>query len=567
MKIYFLHFLLLFLTTTFSQDIPQRLLNLRKEYIRLDIEKKPDSIAILISKFEALPDLQPVEKQLILGYKASNYNTRGRYNDAINLLMKSLSFKSNDPYSIKISCNSYALLSDLNFTLKNYADAKKYALLCLKAKFIQQSATGYVNLHNIIGYGYFIERKYDLSLKEYAIAIKRAVKDQPCKIPEIYCKIAKVYARQNKMEAAKKIIDDGIKVSDSCGEKITKLNLLKALREIYTEKKQFKDANYLNNDIDDLSDDKTIIKRNSKIDSIETYYGTKLKEAQNKQLLTDNFFKNRQIVFQKRILVGILVGLAALLLLLYSIHKLSRKQKAINQVILFQKIEIESYNRNLERLNLLNQKIFSVIAHDFKGPITTLQYTLDKSKDVITGNQALQNYIEDISQQLTQSDAMLNNLLDWAKAELISTNSDYEKFDLYQIIIIAIAENKNKLIEKNITVLNNIAPKTIVQFNQAVLKIVLRNIINNSVKFSFENSEINIYFTNNTIHIKDYGKGIDPKKLTKLFTQNVNSGLGTNLESGFGMGLYLCYELMQKNNGNITALNNEERGTTFSIEI
>jgi signal transduction histidine kinase len=168
---------------------------------------------------------------------------------------------------------------------------------------------------------------------------------------------------------------------------------------------------------------------------------------------------------------------------------------------------------------------------------------------------------------LDQSDNMLNSLLDWAKTELMINISTADEINLKNSVATACNELSAKAQEKKITLNNTIPEGSMTNFNASVLGIVLRNVLSNAIKFSFENSAIDISYSENTIIIKDYGKGIEPKKLEKLFKQNINPGLGTNLESGFGIGLYLSHELMIKNDGTISVENNKTEGCTFRIVL
>jgi signal transduction histidine kinase len=161
---------------------------------------------------------------------------------------------------------------------------------------------------------------------------------------------------------------------------------------------------------------------------------------------------------------------------------------------------------------------------------------------------------------------MLNSLLDWAKAELLIKENVNQSINAHEFIEDNIKEFIIKLSDKNITVLNLIPVNQKINFNDSVLKIVFRNIINNAIKFSYENSEIKIIWHPNTIEILDSGKGIESEKLKKLFKKNINPGLGTNMETGFGLGLYLSSELMLKNGGKISAKSNDE-GTSFYIHF
>ena len=118
---------------------------------------------------------------------------------------------------------------------------------------------------------------------------------------------------------------------------------------------------------------------------------------------------------QQSALIGALIAVLIFIILLFLLIRLSRKQKKTNAELSTQKEIIESNNKELNRLNVLNQKIFSVISHDFKEPIFTLKTLLNTKEVQEIENKRISSYLQSINLQLDQADAMLKSLLDWAK--------------------------------------------------------------------------------------------------------------------------------------------------------
>jgi signal transduction histidine kinase len=288
-------------------------------------------------------------------------------------------------------------------------------------------------------------------------------------------------------------------------------------------------------------------------------FKTQEKDLENAKLKQVNTEKENTLSKQRILILGISIGLLILSILAYFLYNSIKQRNKINA-------KLDSANKDLNRLNVLNQKIFSVISHDFKGPITTLKMMLSK-EDIINQSSSISTYLKDIKQQLDQSDNMLNSLLDWAKTELMVNIANKNEINLKNTVATACNELSAKAQDKKITLNNTIPEGSTANFNASVLGIVLRNVLSNAIKFSFENTEIDIFYAENSLFIKDYGKGIDAKKLEKLFKQNLNPGLGTHFESGFGIGLYLCQELMIKNNGILSVENNQTEGCTFRITL
>ncbi|MCE3297353.1 MAG: integral rane sensor signal transduction histidine kinase [Crocinitomicaceae bacterium] len=236
-----------------------------------------------------------------------------------------------------------------------------------------------------------------------------------------------------------------------------------------------------------------------------------------------------------------------------------------NEKIRIQNEYVTLKNKEAERFNALNQKIFSVISHDFKGPIVTLKSLLNKSELISKDNPMVDMYIRDIYSQLNQSDEILESLLDWAKAELSITLTDNRQAAILPLVHKIRQQLDAKLKEKSLELSCDIDEKAVIDLPGEVFTIVLRNLVSNAIKFSHEGGHIKIAHENDKLHVSDSGKGIDPQKLALLFQKQVAPGLGTKFESGFGLGLYLCNELLQKNEAGLSAENMASGGARFTI--
>ena len=103
------------------------------------------------------------------------------------------------------------------------------------------------------------------------------------------------------------------------------------------------------------------------------------------------------------------------------------------------------------------------------------------------------------------------------------------------------------------------------------IRIIFRNLISNAIKFSYKNGHIHIYTTENAkrifIHIQDYGIGIDATKSKELFEHVQQRSLGTSNKSGSGLGLILCKELIEINEGDIEIHSVPNQGSTFTVSF
>lgn len=286
------------------------------------------------------------------------------------------------------------------------------------------------------------------------------------------------------------------------------------------------------------------------------------KNFENAKLVQINKEKEAKLSKQRLIIFGISAALLLFTVLSYFLHKTIKQRNKV-----YAKLEIA--NNDLNRLNSLNQKIFSVISHDFKTPLVTLSMLLSILKKKNTDT-SLNPYVDEVNTQFESANEILNNLLNWAKSEQTLNNDSLDAKSNVNKKAMEICNQLKHLAEsKSITIQKNIPDTIEVNIPADILRIVFRNLLSNAIKFSNENSKIEIHFDikSNALSIKDYGIGIDTQKLNELFKKEVVSTFGTNREPGFGIGLYIVSELLYKYKCKIKVESELNKGTQFTIQF
>lgn len=236
----------------------------------------------------------------------------------------------------------------------------------------------------------------------------------------------------------------------------------------------------------------------------------------------------------------------------------------------YQKL-IEQKNDALVLANQTKEKLFSIIAHDLKAPVGQLKATLDLVNKQHLSAEEFQLMCIHFTREIEQLQVNMNNLLTWSQTQLngIATNPTNLKLSNYILQIIELLKQTalNKAIEISYTPID-----ILVRIDAEHLKIILRNLFTNAIKFSHKKSTIFITTSTKndfcTISIKDTGIGMDHLQLHKLFTNElVKSTTGTNKEKGTGLGLKLCKEFIQKNKGDIWVSTELGVGSTFYFSV
>jgi two-component system sensor histidine kinase/response regulator len=235
-------------------------------------------------------------------------------------------------------------------------------------------------------------------------------------------------------------------------------------------------------------------------------------------------------------------------------------------------------NKNSElkliELNATKDKFFSIIAHDLKHPFNSIlgfsEHLIDKIHDKDYAQ--IGEFASIIRQSSDKAVGLLMSLMEWAQSQSNRIEFRPEKFDMNTIVKEVVLLLKGSAEQKSILINNTLSPGIMVNADKAMISTVLRNLISNAIKFTQPKGEISIASLVNqdelTISITDNGVGISLERINKLF--KIGEGYptkGTEKESGTGLGLILCKEFIDKNNGKIWAESIDGTGTKFSFSL
>lgn len=226
----------------------------------------------------------------------------------------------------------------------------------------------------------------------------------------------------------------------------------------------------------------------------------------------------------------------------------------------------------LEDLNTTKDKILSVIAHDLRGPLSNVSQLANMmGLDKKLRNDETIGLLKDASKR---SFDLLDSLLHWAKAQFGDAEYNLTKVNLYSLANDTLELYLLKAKAKEISIKNNIPQNLYANADIDMVNTIVRNLISNALKFTIVGGEINIGGKENieeetvTIWVEDSGLGISPEKLATIFEAGKNKSVkGTDGEIGTGLGLVICKDFVEKNNGTITVTSNLGKGSTFTITL
>lgn len=233
--------------------------------------------------------------------------------------------------------------------------------------------------------------------------------------------------------------------------------------------------------------------------------------------------------------------------------------------------EVSLKNTEFAKINDTNSKLLTIIAHDLKSPLASLQSSLDMYDEKVLSPEEMVEVTHHVRQKLAKTNELLDNLLNWAVSQFIHEKVDIQKFNLSDLIKSVIKNSESLIASKNNSVINNVDAKVEIVNERNIIKFVLRNLLINANKFT-KNGEIKFEAVENdnevTIFVSDTGSGMDKEQVSVLFDWNKRKSTpGTDGEIGSGLGLQVCNDMVKKLGGKITVESALGKGSKFSVVI
>ncbi|KIA99332.1 histidine kinase [Flavobacterium sp. KMS] len=260
---------------------------------------------------------------------------------------------------------------------------------------------------------------------------------------------------------------------------------------------------------------------------------------------------------------------SVLLLILFGTGVYFYRQKIKNnKIILAQKEE-------LDKLNATKDKLFSIVSHDLRSSVNALKTSNSK----LIENLETKNYTE-LDTQLHNNSAiangaynLLDNLLNWALLQTKQTYFSQESLHLATIVKHVEYNYKPLMINRNISFENRVSTTDYVFADMDSLKIIIRNILDNAIKFTNDNGKISIYTRDSDddfcyLVVEDTGLGMSASTQEELLKKTALLSKKKNDDTiGTGLGMQLCKSMIYKNGGRLEIESEENVGTKIIIVL
>ncbi|WP_439505409.1 ATP-binding protein [Sediminibacterium sp.] len=312
-----------------------------------------------------------------------------------------------------------------------------------------------------------------------------------------------------------------------------------------------------------------------------------IKNQQSLRLDRENAFLRAQRASDEQLFIltvgtFILIILAVLVVMVFINYQkqkhFSRELRAKNILIEAQieemgtlNKEISYQNRMLEADNKTKDKLLSIISHDLRNPLVNTKGILNLvNQEMVPEDQAKQLLLQ-LETQYMGTTSLLDNLLFWLKGQMSGKNLDRSVIVVYQLVKGLEEEHKMLFSRKNIIFSNNLHPQMFINADKEMIRIVLRNLISNAIKFTPENGTIEVHASQNNTHaiicVEDSGIGMTKETIEKINAKQYYTTAGTSMEKGSGFGLMLCSDLINRHDGTLTIESIPNKGSKFIIQL
>ncbi|MCH5598286.1 sensor histidine kinase [Niabella ginsengisoli] len=380
---------------------------------------------------------------------------------------------------------------------------------------------------------------------------------------QILLALAEVYFLDN-FEAAKVYLDSSFNKANRYGDKEAVIRSLKAMSALYKVHAQYKESMAISEKERQMSD--SLFNKQKAIEVADL--------QANHQLQKSKTDINRLELINKTNLTiryGIILILAVILIFLFIILYFYYRSRKLNKLVNRANNNLQILNEELEEMHVVKDKMFAIIGHDLRSPLASVIGMLDLLKEDALDKTEQLTIIEQLSIHSKGSMEMLTNLLLWGQNQIKGSYLRPQYCSVKDIIAKNILLVKVASTQKSLTIEDLTDASAVVWADPSHIDFVFRNLISNAIKYSRKHGSIIIGAepqktpSHISFYIKDTGIGISQERLSSIFKLNGQSTIGTAGEKGTGLGLVMCKDFIEANDGELHVESEENVGSVLKI--
>ncbi|WP_428330809.1 tetratricopeptide repeat-containing sensor histidine kinase [Mucilaginibacter sp.] len=535
------------------------------------------SLFYLNSAIDYLPESNPLDLSDCYNSLGRTYADLENYTLALANLDKSLYFAGADTGR---KAEAYSERAYVYCKLKNYDKAIQAAQYALKLNLAINATGNIAVIYARLGIIYRLKSDYHTALSYDDIALSMSKKTFNKRLrAKLYSEYALINNAQHNYEAAIDYANKGVALADSIGVIDAQTNAYKALVETYELKNDPKQALVYQKKYNSIKDSVNAAARLKTIKLIQNYYALNSRLNSIALMEANGNASKAKIKFQDKLILVLSLSLLVLISVLSITYYLYKEKKHLSSQLEQQHNELSDQKdvivlqaANLQSVNGLKDKLLAVIGHDLRTPVANLSSIVEMFSDGYLTVDEVNDLMKNMNPIVKGAELTLSNLTEWAGSQIKGRNITLTNVDIFLLGVEMEQTFLHPLQLKNIEFNNLAYPGQGVLADENHLKVILRNLISNAIKFTHYNGVVTlstiIEKDQLIISLKDSGKGLTPDEIKKLFYLDTHfSYSGTSGETGTGIGLLLCKELVELNGGKLNVRSEIGRGSTFYFNL
>jgi len=492
---------------------------------------------------------------------------QGHYEQALDYYQQSLDIKQllGDSLAVAKTLNN---IGNIYGDMDDHAQAIAYLERSLAIKRNHQEAGGLAYSLTNLGIAYKDLQQYDQALRYYreALDIDTQLENQEGMLSTAN-NIAELYILLEEQDSALVYAQQAYELAWAIDAQERIMETTHTLAKLHQLMQDYSRAFQYMEEYVKLREEVYNEKKSQQIAELQTRYDTEKKELAIEQLQQEKQLQDLEIqqartqrfTYLLIILLAAVLGVAGVYF-----YRLKARHNRL----------LASQNVQLAQLNATKDKLFSVIAHDLKNPLSAFQSITETLHQHLPkmSQEEIRFFIAEIYQSSHQLNDLLHNLLQWASAQIGRTPYQPEAFSARTMVEKNIRHLQSQARKKSIQLHNDVPTSAMLYADRKMIQTILRNLISNAIKFTPGGGQVR--FTTRlqgsevALSVHDTGVGISEENLPLLFRIDADvQAIGDQQEKGTGIGLILCQELAEKNCSHIEVNSIPGQGSTFTLVV
>jgi len=507
------------------------------------------------------------------------YRQLGEYDEALRQMESDSTVYHDNGDSTQLAY-VYSHLSDVHYHRHQYDEALAYARKSMEVAVAIKDSLAFASFTNDIGKVLAAKGLYREAMASHLRSMDYYRRtDDKLGETETFNHLAHASLLLKDRSAALRYAFQGLALARQLRRKKDIMELGQVLAEIYQAKGEYATALRYFQLYKHYSDSLFSEQIRKQSFSLETRYEYERKTdsiqqaVAKKELIQQHTDRNHAL--QNVIAIIFILFLIMVALLLQRSRSASKKSNKElcdkNKEIELQKEAMEHQAVQLLLNNQQKDKLFSIIAHDLRGPLNSLKGVLDFLKENRLSDAEIKSMMDELRRNVDYSSELVGNLLFWASSQLSGVVAAPVCLPLHQLVDDILPLYTKQSGEKHILLKNDIDERLTAYADKDMIQVVLRNLISNAIKFCRKGDSITITGRRTGDHVEvcvaDNGIGIKEEILSKIRRKESITTYGTAREKGTGLGMLLCREFTEVNGGKFRIDSEWGKGSWFYFTI